>query len=131
MLVGLLAAGLIGYASSASSHAAASRAVVLPRGEAPRVTLAPPPYVVRADGRRLAEFKRGRVVVVQAGCLACHRLGAVGHRRPGRNLTHIGSILSARRIERAIVRGKAPMPSFAHLPKAKLHPLVTFLSLLR
>jgi mono/diheme cytochrome c family protein len=131
LLAGALAGCVVGCASSASSHTAASRVGVVPHGERPTVTIPPPPDVVRADGRRLAEFKRGRVVVVETGCLACHRLGAEGHSRPGRNLTHIGSVLSARQIERAIVRGRRPMPSFAHLPKAKLHALVTFLSLLR
>ena len=56
---------------------------------------------------------------------------AAGNKGPGPDLTHVGSTLSQRQIERAILNPTAPMPSFRNLPKAKLHALVAFLSELR
>jgi hypothetical protein len=93
--------------------------------------IAPPPAVRKASGRELEEFKRGEAVVAQTGCLACHRIGSAGHRRPGPDLTYVGSRLSERQIERVLLKPKAPMPSFRGLPKAKLKAVVKFLSLLR
>jgi len=58
------------------------------------ITIPPPPSVVRAGGRQLAEFKQGRMVTAQSGCLACHRIGSDGNAGPGPVLTHIGSKLS-------------------------------------
>ena len=69
--------------------------------------------------------------MAQTGCLACHRIGETGNKGPGPDLTRVGSTLSSRKIERAILSPTAPMPSFRLLPKAKLRALVTFLSLLR
>jgi mono/diheme cytochrome c family protein len=93
--------------------------------------IAAPPAVKRAGGRELAEFKLGRTVMAQSGCLACHRIGGEGNRRPGRPLTNIGSVLSRRAIEHALVDPSAPMPSFKHLPAARFKALVEFLSELR
>ncbi len=95
------------------------------------IPVAPPTAVARAGGRTLAEFYFGRSVAAQSGCLACHRIGAAGNRGPGPDLTHVGSMLTPRGIERAILNATAPMPSFRGLPKAKLRALVTFLSLLQ
>jgi mono/diheme cytochrome c family protein len=94
-------------------------------------TVAPPPAVVRAGKRLVAEFERGRTVFAQSGCLACHRIGQAGNRGPGPDLTHIGSELSRSGIEHAIIDPTAPMPSFKHLPPAKLKAVVTFLHELR
>jgi hypothetical protein len=88
-----------------------------------------PPSSVRSE--TAAQFDLGRTVAAQAGCLACHRIGEAGNAGPGSDLTHIGSKRSAAAIERAIISPTAPMPSFRHLPKAKLRALVTFLSMLR
>ncbi len=93
--------------------------------------IAPPRAVKRAGGRELAEFELGRTVMAQSGCLACHRIGAEGNRGPGPALTHIGSTLSRRGIEHALIDPSAPMPSFKHLPAAKFKALVDFLSELR
>ncbi len=90
-----------------------------------------PPDVRRAGGQELSEFKRGRLVFAQSGCEACHRLGVQGNPGPGPDLSHIGSTLSTRQIDYAIAEPTQPMPSFKHLPRAKFHALVTFLSLLR
>ena len=105
---------------------------VLPTTGGPTlITVPPPPAVVRAGGRQLAEFEQGRLVVAQSGCLACHRIGQNGNYGPGPDLTHIGSKLSVRGIEHAIIDPTAPMPSFKNLPLAKFHAVVTFLHELR
>jgi hypothetical protein len=92
------------------------------------IPVEPPPT---ASGEGAAQFNLGRTVAAESGCLACHRIGEAGNAGPGPDLTHVGSTRSATAIERAIINPTAPMPSFRHLPKAKLKALVTFLSLLR
>jgi hypothetical protein len=95
------------------------------------IKVSPPPTVVHAGGRKLAEFEQGRMVVAQSGCLACHRIGQAGNHGPGPDLTHVGSMLSKRGIEHALIDPSAPMPSFKHLPAAKFKAVVQFLSELR
>ncbi|MFI4992086.1 MAG: c-type cytochrome [Solirubrobacterales bacterium] len=95
------------------------------------ITVSPPPAVVHAGGRQLAEFEQGRMVTAQSGCLACHRIGQTGNHGPGPNLTHIGSKLSGHSIEHALIDPTAPMPSFKNLPPAKFKAVVEFLSELR
>lgn len=95
------------------------------------ITVSPPPAVVHAGGRQLAEFEQGRTVVAQSGCLACHRIGQNGNHGPGPALTHIGAKLSRHGIEHALIDPTAPMPSFKHLPAAKFKAVVEFLSELR
>ncbi len=90
-----------------------------------------PAAVRRAGSRERQEFAAGGAVLAQSGCLACHRIGDVGNRGPGQDLTHVGARLSSRQIEHAILSPRAPMPSFKHLPAKKLHEIVRFLSLLR
>jgi len=94
-------------------------------------TLAPPPAVVRAGERQVAEFERGRTVMAQSGCLACHRIAGDGNAGPGPDLTHVASRLPRQAIARTLVNPTAPMPSFRNLPAAKFRALVTFLSDLR
>lgn len=110
---------------------AVASASVFQIGGATTITIEPPPAVKRAGGARLAQFKRGRTLVAQLACLACHRIGDQGHRGPGQNLTHVGARLRAGAIERAILHPSPPMPAFTRLPKDKLHSVVVFLSLLR
>jgi cytochrome c2 len=100
-------------------------------GQSGESAIAAPPAVKRAGGRELAEFKLGRTVMAQSGCLACHRIGSDGNRGPGRSLTDVGSVLSRHGIEHALIDPSAPMPSFKHLPAAKFKALVEFLSELR
>jgi mono/diheme cytochrome c family protein len=97
----------------------------------PGAALSIPAAVRRAGGRELREFKAGRTVLAESGCLACHRIGGVGNRGPGPSLAHVGTRLTPRQLERALRSPRAPMPSFKRLPAAKLHALVRFLSLLR
>ena len=101
----------------------------LPVVRAVELHVPPPPSLAGTGGKRLGEFKLGQAVTVQNGCLACHRIAGQGG--PGPDLTHVGSMLSRRQIERAMVHPVEPMPSSAHMPRAKFKALVEFLSLLR
>jgi menaquinol-cytochrome c reductase cytochrome b/c subunit len=76
-------------------------------------------------------FNKGRVVVAQSGCLACHKIGDNGNDGPGPQLTKIGARLPADAIARTLRNPTAPMPSYAGLPESKLNAVVTFLSQLR
>lgn len=107
------------------------KGVVVSAGEPVQLTVAPPPAVVRAGKGQLTEFERGRTVVAQSGCLACHRIGQLGNPGPGPSLDHVGSRLSRRGIDHALIDPTAPMPSFKRLPASKFNALVTFLSDLR
>jgi mono/diheme cytochrome c family protein len=102
-----------------------------PRMLATTLAVPVPSAVRRAGGAEERQFKEGARVLAQSGCLACHRIGVHGNRGPGQNLTHVGASLSEAEIEHAIKDARAPMPSFARLPAAKLRVLVRFLSLLR
>lgn len=90
-----------------------------------------PKAVKHAGGRVLREFEAGARVTAQSGCLACHKIGSLGNRGPGPNLTHVGERLDMHQIEDALISPREPMPSFNHLPRNKLHALVRFLTLLR
>jgi hypothetical protein len=76
-------------------------------------------------------FQLGETVVGESGCLGCHLIGAVGNNGPGPPLTHIGARLSRVGIIRQLLNPAAPMPSFAGLPKSRLHALTAFLADLR
>jgi ubiquinol-cytochrome c reductase cytochrome b subunit/menaquinol-cytochrome c reductase cytochrome b/c subunit len=90
-----------------------------------------PPAYVRRSGRLLRTFDAGSTVIVQSGCLACHRIDNQGNRGPGLELTHIASKLSRRQIEHAILDPSAPMPSFRRMPKHQFMKMVKMLRLLR
>jgi hypothetical protein len=92
----------------------------------------PIPNAVQQHGlEAVASFRAGNTVLATSGCLACHRLGEDGNSGPGPNLTHVGSILTAPAIARALIDARAPMPSFRGLPESKSRALVYFLSELR
>jgi len=91
-------------------------------------TIPIPPAVHHAGGRVLREFETGATVATQSGCLACHKIGKLGNRGPGPNLTHIGDRLAPHQIEHALISPREPMPSFKHLPRQKLRALVRFLA---
>ncbi len=78
----------------------------------------------------IAHPDTGRDVMLQTGCLACHRLGNQGNNGPGPNLSNIGAELSARVIARTLRHPVAPMPSFA-LNRRDFRALVSYLSHLR
>lgn len=131
------AALIVSLASALSAPAVnaeadgSERGVIVPSGPPEGEGVPVPPAVRRAGGRELREFKEGRSALNAAGCLACHRIGDVGNRRPGDPLSYVGSKLTARQIRRALVYPRPPMPSFKGLPRHKLRVLVRFLALLR
>ena len=102
-----------------------------PVSSTPEASIPIPMGVQQAGRREEHEFKTGRTVFVESGCLACHKIGQIGNPGPGKNLTHVGARLAPREIEKALVSSRAPMPSFKRLPANKRHDLVRFLSLLR
>jgi ubiquinol-cytochrome c reductase cytochrome b subunit/menaquinol-cytochrome c reductase cytochrome b/c subunit len=73
----------------------------------------------------------GRAVMLESGCLACHRIGAQGNNGPGPNLTNIGPQLPAHEIAGWLIHPTAPMPSFKGLAARKLQALVSYLHHLR
>ncbi len=75
--------------------------------------------------------KRGRRLVVESGCLACHRIGRTGHDGPGSNLSGIGSRFPPSAIRRSLTAPVAPMPSYRSLGKGKLDAMVAYLTQLR
>lgn len=84
-----------------------------------------------AGARPDPQLVQGQRVVVQSGCLACHRIGKRGNRGPGQDLTAVAERLPSAAIRRSLLDGKAPMPSYRALAPAKLDALVVYLSSLR
>jgi menaquinol-cytochrome c reductase cytochrome b/c subunit len=95
----------------------------------------PTPPAVKAQGPAfLAEYEKGKQVVGQSGCLACHRLGDNGNDGPGPELTEIAARLPRQAIARTLLNPTAPMPSFRGLEQNspdKFRALVTYLSQLK
>jgi ubiquinol-cytochrome c reductase cytochrome b subunit/menaquinol-cytochrome c reductase cytochrome b/c subunit len=89
------------------------------------VNMKPPANLSAAQ---LAVFERGKLVVGQSGCLACHVIGDNGNNGPGPNLTHIGALVPSAAIASTLINPTPPMPSFKNLPKQKFSDLVGFLS---
>jgi menaquinol-cytochrome c reductase cytochrome b/c subunit len=100
-------------------------------GDPTTIALPTPPAVVKAGGATLAEFEKGRAVVAQSGCLACHKIGENGNGGPGPNLTRVAGRLPALAIARTLVNPTAPMPTFKNLPPDKFKAAVAFLSQLK
>jgi menaquinol-cytochrome c reductase cytochrome b/c subunit len=91
-----------------------------------------PPAGLR--GAALTEWNRGKLVVAQSGCLACHKIGENGNDGPGPQLTEIGATLPASAIAQTLRNPTAPMPSFQALAEQqpeKFQALVSFLSQLK
>jgi ubiquinol-cytochrome c reductase cytochrome b subunit/menaquinol-cytochrome c reductase cytochrome b/c subunit len=95
----------------------------------------PTPKAVIAQGPQFtALYEKGRQVVAQSGCEACHKFGDNGNDGPGPQLTHIAKNLPKQAIARTLVNPTAPMPSFQALQQkdpAKFNAMVTFLSQLK
>jgi menaquinol-cytochrome c reductase cytochrome b/c subunit len=90
---------------------------------------------IRAQGERaVTQFERGKQVVAQSGCLACHKIGENGNDVPGPELTEIGGRLPSQAISRTLVNPTAPMPSFSALQQNspdKFNAMVAFLGQLK
>jgi menaquinol-cytochrome c reductase cytochrome b/c subunit len=74
------------------------------------------------------QFEKGKVVVAQSGCLACHKIGENGNDGPGPHLTEIADRLPKAAIRRTLENPTAPMPSYRDLPENKKAALVDFLA---
>jgi menaquinol-cytochrome c reductase cytochrome b/c subunit len=93
-----------------------------------------PARVVALGPATLAQYEKGKQVVAQSGCLACHKIGENGNDGPGPHLTDVADRLPSQAIARTLVNPTAPMPSFIGLEKNspdKFKALVTYLSQLR
>jgi menaquinol-cytochrome c reductase cytochrome b/c subunit len=95
----------------------------------------PTPARIKAMGpEMLAEYEKGKQVVAQSGCLACHKIGENGNGGPGPSLTEIGARLPSQAIARTLINPTAPMPSFSGLQKSspeKFDALVAYVSQLK
>jgi menaquinol-cytochrome c reductase cytochrome b/c subunit len=100
-------------------------------GSPTAIEAAAPASVVQAGGQSLAQYEAGKLVVAQAGCLACHKLGDNGNAGPGPNLTHIAARVYRQAIARTLVNPTAPMPSYKNLPPKKFDAIVNFLAQLK
>jgi menaquinol-cytochrome c reductase cytochrome b/c subunit len=78
-----------------------------------------------------AELEQGKIVVAQAGCLACHKIGENGNDGPGPELTHIADKTPKAALRRTLENPTAPMPSYADMPEDQKEALVDFLAYLR
>ncbi len=77
-----------------------------------------------------AQIATGQRFVADAGCLACHQIGAHGNSGPGSNLAGIGDRMPPSAIRRSLIDAPAPMPSYEG-SRDKLDALVAYLSSLR
>jgi ubiquinol-cytochrome c reductase cytochrome b subunit/menaquinol-cytochrome c reductase cytochrome b/c subunit len=103
-------------------------------GPPTQIDLKTPARIKAAGPQVLAEYEKGKQVVAQSGCLACHKIGENGNDGPGPHLTDIGARLPAQAISRTLVNPTAPMPSFSALQKSspdKFNALVTYVSQLK
>jgi menaquinol-cytochrome c reductase cytochrome b/c subunit len=103
-------------------------------GPPTQIDMPTPARITAQGGTTLAQYEKGKLVVGQSGCLACHKIGENGNDGPGPNLTDIASRLPAAAISRTLINPTAPMPSFAGLQQSspdKFNALVVFLGQLR
>jgi menaquinol-cytochrome c reductase cytochrome b/c subunit len=77
------------------------------------------------------QYEQGKLIVAQAGCLACHKIGENGNDGPGPHLTNIGETLPKDAILRTLDNPTAPMPSFRGMPQEQKIALVDFLAQLK
>jgi mono/diheme cytochrome c family protein len=75
-----------------------------------------------------AEFRNGRAVAAESGCLACHKIAGNGSAGPGPDLSAIGTRLPSFAIARELRNPVAPMPSYRALTTSKFDALVAFLA---
>ncbi|MFA9400472.1 MAG: c-type cytochrome [Acidobacteriota bacterium] len=75
------------------------------------------------------QFERGKQIVAETGCLACHSIGENGaHGGLGPDLTHIGSDIPPAAIKRSVEIGPGIMPSFRDLGEKDLNQVADYLS---
>jgi quinol-cytochrome oxidoreductase complex cytochrome b subunit len=75
------------------------------------------------------EFERGKQLVAQAGCLACHNIGENGAEGGlGPDLTEIGAVLPREAIKRSVAIGPGIMPSYRGLGEKDLNAIADYLA---
>jgi menaquinol-cytochrome c reductase cytochrome b/c subunit len=103
-------------------------------GPPTEIDMATPARITAQGPKVVAEYERGKLVVGQSGCLACHKIGENGNGGPGPPLTEIAARLPSQAIARTLVNPTAPMPSFANLQQTqpdKFNAMVAFLGQLK
>ena len=103
-------------------------------GPPTEIDIATPARITAQGPKVVAQYERGKLVVGQSGCLACHKIGENGNAGPGPPLTEIAARLPSQAIARTLVNPTAPMPSFANLQKTqpeKFNAMVAFLGQLK
>jgi menaquinol-cytochrome c reductase cytochrome b/c subunit len=103
-------------------------------GAPTQIDMKTPPRIVAQGPAVLAQYEKGKQVVAQSGCLACHKIGENGNDGPGPQLTSVGTRLPSQAIARTLINPTAPMPSFAGLQRNqpdKFRALVAFVSQLK
>ena len=121
---GIFIIGAMGYLTYLGASAGTPTAIEMPT-----------PASIVAQGPQMTEqYERGKQVVAQSGCLACHKIGENGNDGPGPHLTDIGARLPSQAIARTLINPTAPMPSFSGLERnspEKFQALVAFVSQLK
>jgi mono/diheme cytochrome c family protein len=85
------------------------------------------PTTIPAPRAAGAEAERGRTVIGQSGCIACHRIADdVGNDGPGPDLRVSGGALTPERIREVIVDGGGTMPAFRDLPAEDVDAMVAY-----
>jgi menaquinol-cytochrome c reductase cytochrome b/c subunit len=123
-LAGLFVIAAMGYLTYLGASA----------GPPTQIDMPTPARITAQGGQTLAQYEKGKLVVGQSGCLACHKIGENGNAGPGPPLTEIGARLPAAAIARTLVNPTAPMPSFAGLQQQspdKFNALVQYLGQLK
>jgi mono/diheme cytochrome c family protein len=103
-------------------------------GTPTEIELETPARITAQGGQVVEEYERGKQVVAQSGCLACHKIAENGNDGPGPELTDIADRLPAQAISRTLINPTAPMPSFASLQQTspeKFDAMVSFLGQLK
>ena len=102
-------------------------------GPPTEIALKTPARVKAMGPQMLAQYEKGKQVVAQSGCLACHKIAENGGTL-GPELTEIADRVPAQAIARTLVNPTSPMPSFSGLQKNspdKFQAMVTYLSQLK
>ena len=124
MTAAIFTIGAMGYLTYLGANA----------GAPTQIDLKTPDRIKALGPEKLAEYEKGKQVVAQSGCLACHKIGENGNDGPGPHLTDIGARLPAQAISRTLVNPTAPMPPFTGLQQSapdKFNALVFYVSQLK
>lgn len=75
------------------------------------------------------QYERGKQLVAESGCLACHSIGSNGtHGGLGPDLTNIGAMVPREAIKQSVAIGPGIMPSFDGLGEKNLDAMADYLA---